>query len=66
MVRPSTRSVETYRGDTGDEELGPIGIRASIGHTECVGPVMTELRVELVLKLSSPDGFSSSTITCVG
>ena len=40
--------------------LASVGVGAGVGHAQGVRTVVSQLRTELVLKLASPDGFSTS------
>ena len=43
--------VQPRRGAHRDEELGAVGVGPGVGHGHGVGPVVAELRAELVLEL---------------
>ena len=62
--RHTAATPSPHRGNDGDEELGAVGSRASVGHAEGVGPVVTQRGMELVLKLPSPDALSSHPCSC--
>ncbi len=47
-----------------NEELAPIGVGASVGHTQGEGPVMPQAAVKLILEFRSPNGRSSSAVSC--
>lgn len=51
----------SYSWDNSDEKLRSIGSWACVGHAEGVGSVMPQCGMELVLKLSTPDAFSTHT-----
>lgn len=59
-----TNNEVTYSRYNSDEKLGAIRGGACVGHTERVRPVMSQRRVELVLKLSSPDALSPHACAC--
>jgi len=46
--------VQPRGGDDGDEKLGPVRVRAGVGHAKGVRPVVAQGRVELVLELVPP------------
>ena len=54
--------VEPRRGDGGDEELRAVGARPSVRHRECVGTVVAQRSMELILELVPPDGRPSGAI----
>lgn len=49
----------TYSRYDGDEELRAVGAGACVRHTECVRAVVSQRRLEFVLKLPSPDALAS-------
>lgn len=53
-----------YSGHDSDEKLRAVGGGACIGHAECVWAVVSQRRVELVLKLSSPDALPTHACAC--
>ncbi len=46
--------VEPRRWNDSDEELGRIRVWAHVGHGESVRPIMSDRRMEFVLKVSAP------------
>lgn len=54
-------SVEPWASNSGDEELGPVGVWTSISHGEQTWGSVLELEV-LVSELLSVDGFSTSAV----
>ena len=56
--------VQPGRGHSGDEELGPIGAGARVGHGQGEWPIMPQAPAELILKLSAPDALASRPIPC--
>ena len=65
----STRLDISYSGNDGDEELGAVGVGSCISHAHHKWTVMFEHWVELILKLSPPDGLptsaSASGVSCL-
>jgi len=55
-------AIEPRGDDGGDEELGSVGVRSSVGHREKSGLGVLELEV-LVSELLTVDGLSSGTVT---
>lgn len=53
-----------YCGHNSDEKLRAVGGGACIGHTERVRAVVSQRRVELILKLSSPDALPTHARAC--
>lgn len=53
-----------YCGHHGDEKLRAVGGGAGVGHAERVWAVVSQRRVELVLKLSSPDALPTHARAC--
>ena len=45
-----------------DEKLRAIGVGPGIGHAECVGMVVLQRRMELVLKLPAPNGLPARSV----
>lgn len=54
-------SVEPLGHNSGDEELGAVGVGSGIGHREQSGSTVLDLEV-LVFELLTIDGFSSSAV----
>lgn len=48
-----------YRGRERDEELAPVGVGPRVGHADGVGPVVLQLRPELVPELAAPDALAA-------
>lgn len=59
-----TRAVGTYGGRERDEELAAVGVGAGVGHAHGVGPVVLELRAELVRELAAPDALAARARAC--
>lgn len=54
-------SVEPVTGHEGDEELGAVGVLASVGHGEEIGLGVLDLEV-LICEFFSIDGLASSAV----
>ena len=61
LTEDDVLAIEPRGDDGGDEELGSVGSRSSVGHGQKVGSVVTELEV-LVGKLVAVDGLSTGTV----
>lgn len=61
LTEDDVLAIEPRGDDGGDEELGSVGARASVGHGQEEGAVVTELEV-LVGKLVAVDGLSTGTV----
>ena len=57
------RKTTSYRRSQRNEELGSVRIGTSVGHTERVRSVMTQIGVKFVLELAAPDTLTARTIT---
>lgn len=61
LTEDNVLAVQPRAGDSGDEELGAVGVRTSIGHRQQTRLVMS-LGEVLIRESSTVDGLSSSTI----
>merc|ERR1719483_1423494 len=62
QTRPNTVCLLSSHGvgTTVTKKLGSICVRSCIGHAQCIGPIMPQLKAELVFKLPTPDGLPPS------
>lgn len=62
LTKDSVLSVQPGSHNSGDEELGTVGVSSGIGHGQQEWLVVLQLEV-LIIKLSTVDGFTTSTIS---
>jgi hypothetical protein len=62
LAEDDVAAVQPGGHDGGDEELGAVGVGASVGHGQQTGAVVLQLEV-LIGKLLAVDGLAASTVT---